>query len=245
MIVESSPLNILDSPVSAKSAPRRRIPSTWMLFFWALVLCAVVEKSVVLPAFTESTWSAELARMSLVCALIAALLPIYLKRDGLDVVALGFSRRPWRRDAVSGAALGAALWAGNCVIFYLMQKSVLGSPEVNVAVSLFSSSRAQAAARTLCIVVVGPLMEEILFRACIVVPLRARWGLGPWRDVAYALISGIFFACAHLVGHPLYYAGYVLLGVAFACVYQRTGSLRTVVVAHGCMNALALIFAAH
>jgi membrane protease YdiL (CAAX protease family) len=225
------------------SAPSRWIPSTWMLFVWAIVLYLAVEHSVPLPALVESTWSGELVRSSLVCALIAGLLPIYLKRDGLDVAALGFTRRSWRRDVVSGAVLGAALWAGNCVFFYLMKKIVTGSPEVNVGMSLFASSPAQAGAKILCIVVVGPLMEEILFRACIVVPLRARWGTGPRRDVVYALVSGIFFATAHLVGHPLYYAGYVLLGVAFARVYQRTGSLRTVFIAHGCMNALALFFA--
>jgi len=96
----------------------------------------------------------------------------------------------------------------------------------------------------LFVVVLAPLYEEVLFRRVLFGRLWAQgWPvLGLW-------LSGLAFACAHelpslgrhgLANSLLLMGLYTLLGVAFAWVYRRTGTLAAPIVAHGLNNALAL-----
>ncbi|SEM24920.1 hypothetical protein SAMN05428989_3501 [Pseudoxanthomonas sp. GM95] len=93
-------------------------------------------------------------------------------------------------------------------------------------------------------VVAAPVYEEVLFRRVLFRRL--------WRDgwpVLGAVLSGLMFAFMHempFVGDktlmtqlPLW-AVYTCMGVAFAWVYRRTGSLGASIVAHGLNNAFAI-----
>ncbi len=228
-----------DSPEGARAA-RHWIPGTFTLLAWILVFLVFLEHVPQLTPPIGETWSNATLKTSLGCLLFAGLLPIYLKRDGLSVSDLAFSTRPLKRDFVQGCAAGLIIYSCSTAAFCFLMKG----PAVNLIFGLFSSSGPHFAAQLFSVIVLAPITEEVAFRGCIILPLRKCWGLGPWRDAVYALVSGIAFACLHLLGHPIYYIVYVLIGAAFAVLYQRTGSLRTAIIAHAVMNASAMTLGA-
>lgn len=84
----------------------------------------------------------------------------------------------------------------------------------------------------LCVVV--PIGEEVFFRGFVYGGLRGRWGAA-----AALVVSSLFFSVVHLQlvhGFPIF-----LLGVIFALVYERTGSLVPAIVAHAVNNLIAVL----
>jgi hypothetical protein len=82
--------------------------------------------------------------------------------------------------------------------------------------------------------VVVPIGEEMFFRGFVYGGLRARWGV-----TIALLISAAFFAVVHLQivhGLPVF-----VLGIGFALIYERTGSLLPAIVAHGVNNVVAVL----
>jgi membrane protease YdiL (CAAX protease family) len=78
-----------------------------------------------------------------------------------------------------------------------------------------------------------PVVEETLFRGVLYGALRRHWPFAP-----AALASGAVFAVGHLS-----LAGaipYLLLGLLFAYLYERSGSLVAPWAAHGAFNAFNL-----
>ena len=231
--------NTADVP-GAVDSRRRWIPATFMILVWTCGFAVFLDNIPWLPFLGEQTWLGELLRTSLGILCAAWILPIYLKRDGLNVQDLGFANRPFSLDLIQGCVGGAIIYAFTIALFSFL----IRGPEINLLLSLSASRGAQVVAKWMFIVMLAPIVEELLLRACIIVPLRACWGRGLMKDALYALFSGILFACLHSLGHRLYYAGYALIGAAFAVLYQRTGSLRTVMIAHAFMNASVLTAAA-
>lgn len=93
-------------------------------------------------------------------------------------------------------------------------------------------------------VLLAPLYEELLFRRVL---FRGLWQAG--YPVLGMLLSGLVFALAHeapgLNGNTaaatfLLLAVYTGMGVAFAWLYRRTGTLWAPIAAHALNNALAL-----
>ncbi|ANM31586.1 hypothetical protein ABI59_21515 [Acidobacteria bacterium Mor1] len=84
------------------------------------------------------------------------------------------------------------------------------------------------------IVVVGPVAEELFFRAYAFRHLLTRVG----APVAY-LLSSLLFALSH--GNPSGIPAYTILALFLAWSYRRSGSLWTPVVAHVVHNAIVVI----
>jgi uncharacterized protein len=83
--------------------------------------------------------------------------------------------------------------------------------------------------------VVGPIMEEIVFRGVFYGWLRARWGAP-----VGVTVSAAAFAAAH--GIPLLLPALFVQGALFALVYERSGSLWPPIVMHGVFNvAMSLL----
>lgn len=89
-------------------------------------------------------------------------------------------------------------------------------------------------------VVLAPVAEEVLFRGVVFQGLRARMGF--W---AAALLSATLFTLAHLEGGGVL-AGVVIasgilpLGVAFAALLERRGSLLAAIAAHAAYNSVGV-----
>jgi membrane protease YdiL (CAAX protease family) len=91
----------------------------------------------------------------------------------------------------------------------------------------------------LMVVIVGPLVEELLFRGVLLSALLQRWRTG-WA----VLISSLAFALVHLPG--LQYQWYALpelalLALVLAWLRLRSGSIWPGVVAHGVNNVLGVL----
>lgn len=82
-------------------------------------------------------------------------------------------------------------------------------------------------------VVVAPVVEEIFFRGFLFAGLRQRYG---WPRAA--VLSGALFAVVHLQLTAI--APIFLLGLIFAFLYERSGSIWPAVLMHVSSNALAL-----
>lgn len=79
------------------------------------------------------------------------------------------------------------------------------------------------------VVVVAPVVEEFVFRGLLLHRWSRKWGL-----VRGVVASTAAFAVLHF--SPL---GIFLLGLGFAAIYLRTGSLWLAIIAHGLNNLLA------
>lgn len=97
----------------------------------------------------------------------------------------------------------------------------------------------------LFVVMIAPMYEELLFRRVLFGRL---WAAG--KPVLGMWLSGIAFAMMHeppgMTGNPLsatllLWVVYACMGVAFAWVYRRTGTLWASIAAHALNNALALL----
>ena len=83
------------------------------------------------------------------------------------------------------------------------------------------------------VAVVGPLVEELIFRGLLTAALRRRFG--PWRT---ATATAALFAVAHFI--PRVIPAVFLLGLALAFVYERIGSSVPGMLIHCLYNGIAL-----
>lgn len=94
----------------------------------------------------------------------------------------------------------------------------------------------------LVVIVMGPMIEEIIFRKIIFGSLN-RWfnhlssALNYWLA---GLISALLFALAHGDGHLIIYGS---IGLMLAFLYHKTGRIYVSMIAHGSMNTIATVLA--
>jgi uncharacterized protein len=85
-------------------------------------------------------------------------------------------------------------------------------------------------------VVMAPLLEEVVFRGVLFQAMKRRTGLWP-----AAIVTSLLFAIVHVeVSQPIYSSAFVLLGLAFAWLMHRTGSLVVPIVGHATFNAISV-----
>lgn len=82
-------------------------------------------------------------------------------------------------------------------------------------------------------ILVAPVVEELFFRGFVFAGLRERYG---WRKAG--LISAGLFAVLHF--QPLMVVPILLLGMIFAYLYHRSGSIWPAVIMHVLTNAVGL-----
>ena len=82
--------------------------------------------------------------------------------------------------------------------------------------------------------VLGPAMEELLFRGLIFKRMRT-YAIVPLA----VLVSAIFFGLYHLNLLQFIYAG--LLGLIFAYTYEKFHSIIACIIVHGCGNGIAVV----
>jgi membrane protease YdiL (CAAX protease family) len=95
------------------------------------------------------------------------------------------------------------------------------------------SSLIGAALACVALALVGPFVEEMLFRGLLTAAFRRR--LGPWRT---ALLTAAVFALAHVL--PRVIPPVFILGLALALVYERVGSTLPGVLVHCLYNGIAV-----
>jgi uncharacterized protein len=87
-------------------------------------------------------------------------------------------------------------------------------------------------------VVMAPLVEEVVFRGMLFQSIRSRLGLS-----AAIVIQALVFAYIHIevVGSPPAIVGLVALGLWFAAIFHRVGSLVVAISAHAVYNLAVVV----
>lgn len=143
------------------------------------------------------------------------------------------------RPKAPGAAVGYA--AAGLVSFFLFTGiwvAITGanesSPELLDELGLDKSVLAVAGAGLL-VCVVAPVAEEFVFRGYFFTAMRGWRGIWP-----AAIITGLAFGAIHLGStNAVYLVPLAFFGFVLCLVYDRTGSLYTVIAVHAVNNALA------
>jgi len=144
--------------------------------------------------------------------------------------------------AITTAAL---LFVATTVISWLLQQAGMPPNPSNLAVIRAAMTQSPALV-VFFTVVAAPLYEELLFRRVL---FGRFWQAG--RPLLGMWLSGLVFALSHeipgLGDGPItatlcLFAVYTLMGVAFAWLYRRTGTLWAPIMAHALNNGLALLF---
>lgn len=148
-------------------------------------------------------------------------------------------KNPLRENSASiPASIG---WAVAGIFLSLVAQSIAGSIEMALGIEQESENTQQLMTFVeysplviVVISVVGPILEEIVFRKIIFGALYKRLGF-----FLSALISSLVFAAAHMeFVHILLYAS---MGFTFAFLYVRTKRIWVPILAHVSMNTLVVI----
>jgi uncharacterized protein len=155
--------------------------------------------------------------------------------------------RPWHfglRRAPFWPSVGwAALGLGAFFVFVLVYSAIFtpdGEQSVTEDLGADESTLALIAAGFV-VIVVAPVAEEFFFRGFFYKALRTRLGV-----LAAAAIDGAVFGLIHFTGSETLELLPILatLGFMFCLVYERTGTLYTVIGLHAFNNSLAYGFEA-
>ncbi len=156
-------------------------------------------------------------------------------------IATGFRARfgwalsgSWRRIPIGVGAAGVAVLP--VLGMYTLVQTWLGQSAADDPIVPLLVAPDRLFTKALLVVgvgLVGPMLEETLFRGIVFGALRRQWSFWPAAGASSAL-----FAVAHLnpAGIPAYFA----LGVVFAYLVERTRSLVTPWAAHAAFNLFNL-----
>ena len=165
---------------------------------------------------------------------LALLLPVWWltrKKYGVSWSHLGMTKF---KPKYLGLGLGLfvpAMWLNALYEAFLSRFGLKMQPEVERILTETSSP----GLFVLTAVIIAPVVEEIFFRGFLFAGLKRRF---PWTTAM--LISSGLFALLHL--SPLAVPPIFLLGLVFAYLYQRSGSIWPAVIIHSLVNTLAVIW---
>ena len=148
--------------------------------------------------------------------------------------AIGWRTRGWLRDGRRGIlaylTLVPALTVAMLVVINLAAwLRYTPPPEPLLGLFLNESRRPVLLVATLFVCLLGPLVEEVVFRGVLYAALRRRWGVR-WS----LIVSGGCFAALHT--NPVGLLPIWLLGGALAYLYETTGSLVPSITLHAIHN---------
>ncbi|MFT4176581.1 MAG: type II CAAX endopeptidase family protein [Luteolibacter sp.] len=112
----------------------------------------------------------------------------------------------------------------------------LGAEPAQEAVKLLQTSNDPwtLGLMALAAVIVAPLCEEIVFRGYLY-PVAKKYA-GPWIA---AIFSAVVFSCAH--GNLMALFPLALLGLLLVFLYEKTGSIWSVIAVHFCFNGATVL----
>jgi membrane protease YdiL (CAAX protease family) len=176
----------------------------------------------------------------------AAALALYFFRRHASTAEYATSLAATRRPGTWGWALAAGLGSFAFTVAATQLGIGLGiEPDPSNLVLIRQALVSHPLFLTLFVIVLAPAYEELLFRRVLFGRL---WAAGwPWLGM---VLSGAAFAIAHelpgttgkgALATAFLLLIYTLMGMLFAWVYRRTGTLWAPLAAHALNNALALV----
>jgi membrane protease YdiL (CAAX protease family) len=178
-------------------------------------------------------WTAVCAAVSTLCVLALLTTLRGRGRSWLQVFQLCAPQGRWLRQ--SALCLGAGLFAyfGLQLAQSAFSEAFEYAPTPQRAVALVAEAQSGSAMLMMfiAVVVLAPIVEELLFRCVLYLPLRRACGVLPAALIVGAVFSGVHFylwGALHLL----------VLSLVFTALLERTKSLWPAVLAHALNNAL-------
>jgi len=154
---------------------------------------------------------------------------------------LGVARPTWATVGWAAAAFIAAFAAAaiyGTLVSYFNIDALTQSCGDQVPESIRSSALLMSMAAVLA-VLFAPSVEELFFRGFVFPGIARAWG-----PAAGIVVSGVAFGSAHLLGNPTLYKSMIefsAIGMIFAFVYWRSGSIFSSMLAHFAFNLVGVI----
>jgi len=136
-------------------------------------------------------------------------------------------------ESVKWAILGIVLVYITQIVAGIVDQAVFNAPNESENTKLIMDLASASPYVVLVIVIVGPILEEIIFRKIIFGQLFKKtnfWIAG--------IISSLIFAFAHLDGHIIIYGS---IGLVLCYLYRKTKRIVISMIAHASMNAIAVM----
>ena len=185
-----------------------------------------------------------LVALSPLTSLAVTLLWIHLRYRGAHALILG-RRRPRAADVVVGVGVGVLCLLGQRVVVLaiatLAERSGSELPTVQETFRTIAQRPGALPLFVVTTVLLAPIAEELLFRGVLFQGLRRTTGF--WLA---ALASGLLFTLPHLLegggvlAAVVIASGILPLGVVFAALVERRGSVVPAMVAHATYNAIGV-----
>ena len=245
---------MIEAPPQESPPPYRRDRAPWglleigIVFFVVLAALAVVSTAIALvlnlvdaaddPMGTPRGVTVQLVGQMLLHTLaVGAAAGFSLAKYGLPPEAWSLVRPPRLNVGPIFLTLAAAFAT---LTVYAAIVSVLGLesflPDENVPRELFDY-RAVLPLTFVMVVIVAPLMEEMFFRGFLFHGVWWRFGFWPAAVVSGATFSLIHVTSADLVGLII---PFTVIGILFAYLVRRTGSLWNAIAVHVLFNSVAV-----
>ncbi|MEW9052276.1 MAG: type II CAAX endopeptidase family protein [Neobacillus sp.] len=149
-------------------------------------------------------------------------------------------RKP-RLDERGGSLSQSAVWAVAGIFLALFSQAIAANIERLIGIEMGSENTQQIMRiiesfplAILVSSVIGPILEEIVFRKIIFGSLFKRFNF-----FVSALISSVIFALAHM--EPQHLLLYSAMGFTFAFLYVKTKNILVPIFAHVSMNTLVVV----
>jgi len=209
-----------------------------LLYFVILSIFLFIEAKVFGKGVLEDTnlSPAMLILEDFVDAIIFTFLPVLfvIKLYGSNLEEIGISFRKFAKNLLSGLMFGALLWVG-ISICDMIAKNIFGEFPAHPYIRKLEMSDSPMTyfAVLTSIIILGPISEEVYFRGFAYTVLKKRYG----KSIGI-ILSSLLFAAVHF---NLYWIIQIfLIGVGLALLFESTGSLISVVVAHSLINLLSV-----
>jgi hypothetical protein len=215
-----------------------------LIYVGAQVIAGVVVEIASRGGAASGSALALLLVLSPIVSLVLALVWIGVRYQW-RLVALRGRRAPRASDVGVGIAAGIACLAGQRMIVQVIavvaDRFDVDLPVVQETFRMIARRPDTAVLLVVTAVLLAPIAEEVLFRGLLFQGLRARTGF--WLA---AVVSAALFTLAHLgegggwLTTGVIASGILPLGLVFAALVERRGSLLVSIVAHASYNAIGV-----
>lgn len=222
----------------------RAVLDVLVIFIGAQIVAGAVTAAVTGGGAAERLVLPVLLVMSPLGSLVVAFVWLRLRYPGRLRALLG-TRPAVPSDLWIGAAVGIACLLGQRVIVFVIavvaDRLGLELPAVQETFRTIAQQPETVPVLVVSTVLLAPVAEEVVFRGLLFQGLRARTGF--W---VAALASALMFTLAHLgeggglLAGGVIVSGILPLGVVFAALLDRRGSLVAAIAAHATYNAIGV-----
>jgi membrane protease YdiL (CAAX protease family) len=165
---------------------------------------------------------------------VPALLALHLlARDGIPPAEIGLDGHRLRADAGRGALLAAVIGLPGLGLY--LAAHALGVSAIVVAEAL------PPVWWRIPVLLLSAVMNAVLEEVVVVGYLLTRLGQLGWRPRRALLVSAVLRGSYHLYQGFGAFLGNAVMGLLFGRVYQRTGRLLPLIIAHATLDAFAFV----